>query len=402
VLSLESIEAAAERIRRAVYESPLVYSETLSGLTGNAIYLKLENLQTTGSFKERGALNRILTLTGEQRRAGVIAASAGNHGQGIAYHAARQGIPAEIWMPRTTPLTKVTATRGYGAEIVLHGANYDETYEAALHASEENGATFLHAFDDEDVIAGQGTIGLEMLQQQPDLHVIVVPVGGGGLIGGLACAVKSKRPEIEVIGVQTTKLPSMQAALDRNEPVTLDAASTLADGIAVRRAGSLALPLVRQFVDGIVTVDEEEIAAAILILLEREKTLAEGAGAAGLAAMLHAKTPFCGKKVGVVISGGNLDVTRLSRIIERGLVRDGRRLRLRICLPDYPGALERLAATIARSNVNIVETLHNRAHYGVGLGETAIDITMETRGREHVSELMRDLENAQYQFSRVD
>lgn len=402
MLSVESVEAAAERIRGAVYESPLVYSEILSGLTGNAIYLKLENLQTTGSFKERGALNRILTLSGDQRWAGVIAASAGNHGQGVAYHAARYSIPAEIWMPRTTPLTKVTATRGYGAEIVLHGANYDETYEAALHASVEKSATFLHAFDDEDVIAGQGTVGIEMLQQSPSLDVIVVPVGGGGLIGGLACAVKSKRPEIEVIGVQTTRLPSMQAALDRNEQVTLDAASTLADGIAVRRAGSLALPLVRQFVDGIVTVDEEEIAAAILILLEREKTLAEGAGAAGLAAMLHAKTPFRGKKVGVVISGGNLDVTRLSRIIERGLVRDGRRLRLRICLPDYPGALERLAATIAHSNVNIVETLHNRAHYGVGLGETAIDITMETRGREHVCELMTDLENAQYQFSRVD
>lgn len=402
MVTLGSVEAAEQRIRQTITASPLVHSQTLSGLTGNVVYLKLENLQPTGSFKERGALNRILTLTDEQRRRGVIAASAGNHGQGVAYHAARHGIRAEIWMPRTTPLTKVTATRRYGAEVVLFGGNYDEAYDAALQAAGEKQATFLHAFDDEAIIAGQGTLGLEMLRQDAAIEAIMVPVGGGGLIGGLACAVKSKRPEIEVIGVQTARLTSMQAALDRNEPVSVDAALTIADGIAVRKAGHHTLPLVRRYVDQLVTVDEEEIAAAILILLEQEKTLAEGAGAAALAALLHGRTSLRGKRVGVVISGGNIDVNRLSRIIERGLVRDGRRLRLRICLPDYPGALESLAATIARSRANIVETLHNRAHYGVSLGETAIDVTMETRGSEHVAELLADLRAAGHEYSRVD
>ena len=402
MLNLACIEAAAERIRSAVYESPLVYSETLSGLTGNSIYLKLENLQMTGSFKERGALNRLLTLSPEQRSAGVMAASAGNHAQGVAYHAARLGIPAEIWMPRNTPLIKVSCTRGYGAQVVLHGANYEEAYDGAVHRCQQKGATFLHAFNDEEVIAGQGTIGLEMLHQNPALDAIVAPVGGGGLIAGIACAVKSKRPDLQVIGAQTARLPSMRAALEQGEPVSLPPSSSMADGIAVRRAGALTLPLVRQYVDQIVTVDEEEIAAAVLILLEREKTLAEGAGAAALACLLHGRTDLRGKNIGVVVSGGNLDVTLLTRIIERGLVRDGRRLRLRIHLPDYPGVLESLAATIARSNANIVETLHNRAHYGVGLGETAIDITMETRGQEHVDELLTSLREAKYEFSRVE
>jgi len=402
VVSRKSIQAAAERIAGGVYESPLVFSEHLSGITGNAIYLKLENQQMTGSFKERGALNRILTLTESERRRGVIAASAGNHAQAVAYHAVRRGIPAEIWMPRHTPLIKTSATRGYGAEVVLAGQNYDEACEGALRRSKESGATFLHAFDDEEVIAGQGTLGLEILRQQPALDAIVVPVGGGGLIGGLACAVKQTRPEVEVIGVQTAKLPSMQAALERNEPVTLPAEATLADGIAVRRAGSLTLPLVREYVDRMVSVDEEELATAILTLLEREKSLAEGAGAAALAAVLHHKTGHRGKRICVVISGGNLDVNLLARIIERGLVRDGRRLRLRIRLQDYPGELERLASTIAKCNANIVETLHNRAHYGVSLGETAIDVTLETRGREHCNEIYGALETANYPFSVIE
>jgi threonine dehydratase len=402
MLTAERIEAAAARMGSAIYESPLLYSETLSGMTGNAIFLKLENHQMTGSFKERGALNRLLTLTEQERRRGVIAASAGNHGQGLAYHAARRGIPAEIWMPRHTPLIKVSATRGYGAEVVLHGENYDEAYEAAVRRSGETGSVFVHAFDDEEVMAGQGTLGLEMLRQHPELDVVVAPVGGGGLIAGLACAAKKVKPEVEVIGVQTARLASMRAALESGEPVSLPAAATLADGIAVRKAGALSVPLVRQHVDRVVTVEEDEIASAILVLLEREKTLAEGAGAAALAAVMHGKTGHRGKNVGVLVSGGNLDVTMLSRIIERGLVRDGRRLRLRILLPDYPGALEGLARTIAATNANIVETLHNRAHYGASLGETSIDVTMETRGREHVTELMGALERAKYEFSRVE
>jgi threonine dehydratase len=402
MLSLSSIEAAAARMGGGVRESSLIYSETASELTGNSIYLKLENLQITGSFKERGALNRLLTLTDQQLKGGVIAASAGNHGQGLAYHAVRRGIAAEIWMPRHTPLTKVTATRRYGAQVVSHGNDYDETYEAALARSQVSGATFVHAFDDEEVIAGQGTVGLEMLRQNPALEVIVVPVGGGGLIGGVGCAAKSIKPEIEVIGVQTLRLPSMQAALDQNGPVSLPAAPTLADGIAVRKAGMLTVPLVRKYVDRLVTVEDEEIAEAILVLLEREKTLAEGAGAAALAAVLNGKTGHQGRKVGVIVSGGNLDVTLLSRIIERGLVRDGRRLRLRIYLPDYPGALEGVASVIARNNANIVETIHDRAHYGVSLGDTAIDITMEIRGRDHAKELLAALTEANYEFKLVE
>jgi threonine dehydratase len=284
----------------------------------------------------------------------------------------------------------------------LHGANYDEAYEAAWERCARQNANFLHAFDDEEVIAGQGTIGLEMLDQEPALDVIVAPIGGGGLIAGIGCAVKSVRGGVEIIGVQTSRLPSMKAALERGEPVAVHAEPTLADGIAVRRAGRLTLPLVERYVDEIVTVEEEEIAAAILVLLEREKTLAEGAGAVALAAVLQGRTGHRGKKIGVVVSGGNLDVNLLARIIERGLVRDGRRLRLRIKLPDYPGALEGLASVIAKRSANIVETQHNRAHYGVSLSETSIDITMETRGRDHAEEVLAALAEAQYQFQIVE
>ena len=400
-VNLEAIREAAVRIRPSIYETPFVYSETLSGMAGNSVFLKLENLQMTGSFKERGALNRILTLSEEERRRGVIAASAGNHGQAVAWHATRRSIPAEIWMPVHTPLSKVSATRAHGATVVLHGANYDETSAGAQAKCAETGGTYLHPFDDAAVIAGQGTIGLELLRQQPELDAVFVPVGGGGLIAGVGCAVKETRGRVEVIGVQTSRLPSMQAALEKGGPVTIAAAMTLADGIAVRRAGNLTVPLVARYVDRVVTVEEEEIAASVLILLEREKTLAEGAGAVGLAAVLQGRTGYRGKNLGVVISGGNLDVTMLSRIIERGLVRDGRRLRLRVTLTDYPGALERLARVIAAAGANIVETHHTRAHYGLALGETAIDVTMETRGREHVEQILLMLGEA-HEFSVVD
>lgn len=401
MIDFHAIEAAAGRIKPEIYESPLVHTKTLSRLTGNEIYLKLENLQMTGSFKERGALNRILTMTAEEKRRGVVAASAGNHGQAVAYHAALRGIPVQIWMPRYTPLIKLDATREYGADVVLHGNSYDEAYEAAVQRSLETNATFLHAFDDEGVIAGQGTIGLEMLAQNPHLDVVVTPIGGGGLIGGIACAIKGRNPNVEVIGVQTSRLPSMKAALEHRQPVSVPAASTMADGIAVRRAGKLTLPLVSEYVDRIVTVDEEEIAEAVLVLLEREKTLAEGAGAVALAAVLQGKTGHSGKKIAVLVSGGNLDVNLLSRIIEQGMVRDGRRLRVRVRLPDYPGALEGLSSVIARMGANIVETFHNRAHYGVSLSETAIDITMETRGRQHVAELLAELKKSGYEFAIV-
>ena len=398
---IQSIEEAAKRIRDSIFVSPFVRSETFSQLTGNSILLKLENLQMTGSFKERGALNKILLLTTEERRRGVIAASAGNHAQAVSYHATKRGIKAQICMPLTTPMVKVSATRGYGAEVILVGANYDETCEDALRRCQEQGLTFIHPFDDEAVIAGQGTLGVEMLEEIDDLDAVVIPVGGGGLIAGVACAVKEMRPNMQVIGVQTSKLPSMKAALENNEPVTLPPNKTIADGIAVRRAGDNTFPLVREYVDEIVTVDDEEIANAILLLLEKEKTLTEGAGAVAAAAVLNKKLAHRGKKLGVLISGGNIDVTLLSRIIERGLVQDGRLLRIRIHLPDHPGALQRLATVIADHKANIIETLHDRAYYGVVLGDTVIDITMETRGPEHIAELKSALDAAGYSHERV-
>ena len=401
MLQLSHIQAALARIRADIRVSPCPHSETFSELTGSSIFLKLDNQQRTGAFKERGALNKLLTLTAEERARGVIAASAGNHAQGVAYHAGRHGVKARIFMPLPTPLTKVSSTRAYGAEVVLHGANFDEAYGKALEDAREHGLTLIHAFDDEAVIAGQGTLGLEILGQHPAIEAIVAPIGGGGLIGGIACAVKETNPSIEIFGVQPARIPSMKAAVLKGKPVTLDAAKTIADGIAVRRAGERTLPLVQKYVDDIVTVEEEEIANAILLLLEREKTLAEGAGAAALAAVLNRKLRLAGKRVAVLVCGGNIDVTLLARIIERGLVKDGRLVRLRVHLPDYPGALYRLTGILAEHRANIVETAYDRAYHGVNLGDTAIDITMETRGTDHIDELIVALEDAGYTHERI-
>lgn len=401
MIQLSDIEAALARIRSDIRISPCTSSETFSGLTHNSIFLKLDNQQRTGAFKERGALNKLLTLTSEEREHGVIAASAGNHAQGVSYHAGRHGIRARIFMPLPTPLTKVSATRAYGAEVVLHGANYDEAYARAVEVGRQDRLTLIHAFDDEAVIAGQGTLGLEILQQHPDIEAVVVPIGGGGLISGIACAVKETNPSVKVFGVQPARIPSMKAAVAEGKPVTLNSAKTIADGIAVRRAGELTLPIVRKYVDEIVTVEEEEIANAILLLLEREKTLAEGAGAAALAAVLNRKLQLAGKRIAVLVCGGNIDVTLLARIIERGLVKDGRLVRLRIHLPDYPGALHRLTGILADHRANIVETAYDRAYHGVNLGDTAIDITMETRGPDHIAELLSALVGGGYTHERI-
>jgi len=401
MIGIQDIQTAMGRIREAIRVSPCTHSETFSAVTKSEIFLKLDNQQRTGAFKERGALNKLLTLTAEERAQGVIAASAGNHAQGVAYHAGRRGIRALIYMPLPTPLTKVSATRAYGAEVVLHGTNYDEAYEKAVEQSQQHHLTLIHAFDDDAVIAGQGTLGLEILEQQPDIEAIVAPIGGGGLIGGIACAVKEMNPAVRVFGVQPAKLPSMKAAVAQGKPVTLKPAATIADGIAVRRAGERTFPLVQKYVDDIVTVEEEEIANAILLLLEREKTLAEGAGAASIAAVLNHKLPLEGKRVAVLVCGGNIDVTLLSRIIERGLVKDGRLVRLRVHLPDYPGALHRLTGILAEHRANIVETAYERAYHGVNLGDTAIDVTMETRGPAHIAELLAALLASGYAHERI-
>ncbi len=372
------IEAARERLRGSICETPCAYSQTLSELTCVRCYVKLENLQMTGSFKERGAANVLLQLTDGERARGVVAASAGNHGLAVAFHAARLGVRAVIVMPESAPLVKVTSARRYGAEVMLAGASYDEAYARAREVERQRGLCFVHPFDDERVIAGQGTLALELLEQRPDVEALLVPLGGGGLIAGVATAVKARTPSVRVIGVQAVELP------------------TIADGIAVRERGALTTEIIHALVDEIVVVTEEEIANAILLLLEIEKTVVEGAGATTLAALVNRPLRLDGRAVVLVLSGGNIDVTMLSRIIERGLVKDGRLVRLAVMLVDRPGALARLAALIAESRANILHIEHDRAFSRAGIGESEVELTLETSGREQIDEIKTRLSNAGY------
>src|ERR1700744_2282184 len=367
-VTLQDVQYAKRRIQDFIYLSPARHSDALSKMTGQQVFLKMDNLQRTGAFKERGALNKILTLSEEEKRRGVIPAGAGHQAQAVAFHATERGIRARIVMPLMTPLVKVSSTANFGAEVVLHGANYDEACSEALRLSAAEGLTFPHPFDDDAVIAGQGTIGLELLEQVQNLEAVVVPIGGGGLIGGVACAIKESNPKVRVIGVQTERLPSMLRATQAGTPVTVPAEATIADGIAVRRAGERTLPLVQRYVDEIVTVDEEEIAKAILVLLEREKTLAEGAGGVALVSLLQHKTSLNGQRTAVLVCGGNIDVSLLAKIIERGLVKDGRHTRLRIHLTDRPGSLHQLTRILADARANIVQTSYYRGPYGRNLG----------------------------------
>jgi threonine dehydratase len=392
MISINEIEFARQRIAGDVLLTPCAYSEKLSQLTGCELYLKLENLQKTGSFKDRGALNRILSLSDEERGAGIIAASAGNHAQGVAHAARICGLKCIIVMPETTPLSKVNGTRELGADIVLHGAGYDDAFEEASRLRQEHGYTLVHAFDDEAVIAGQGTIGLELLEQVPDMDAVIVPVGGGGLISGIATAIKAKRPDVELVGVESEHLPAMQKSVAAGEITPVETASTISDGIAVRRVGRLTMPIVRELVSRIVTVSEEETAAAIMLLLEREKTLAEGAGAVGLAALYYDKLKdLAGKKVVVVISGGNIDMKLLSRIVRRGLEHDGRLCELRMIVPDKPGSIARVATVIAGQGANIYELYQRRRESEVALGERAVVLQLETRGHEHIAAIIEEL-----------
>lgn len=401
MVQLEDVKAARERVRDAIYLSPCARTETLSRVSGTQAYLKLDNLQMTGAYKERGALNKLLLLGPAERARGLIAASAGNHAQAVAYHAGRLGIAATIVMPETTPIMKVARTRGHGARVVLAGANYDEAYSEARRMEREEGLTFVHPFDDEEIIAGQGTLGLEVLEQVPGLDAVLVPVGGGGLVSGVAVAVKAISPSVKVIGVEAEVLPCMQAALETGELVTLDPASTLADGIAVRRAGEITFDHVQSLVDDVITVSEEEIASAILYLLEQEKTVAEGAGAVGVAALMHHKLPsLAGKRVCSVVSGGNIDVNVVARVIERGLVKDGRLVRINIRLLDKPGQLTIVSGIISGLRANVIEVHHSRA-FSEKFGDTALLLTLETRGLDHVEEILGALRAAGYQVERV-
>ncbi len=401
MITLNDIEAAHLRIRPTIHVTPCEYSETFTALSGNPVYFKLENLHMTGSFKERGALNKLLLMSPEERTKGVICASAGNHAQGVAYHATRLGIRALIYMPEHAPITKVNATERFGGEVVLFGKSFDEALTEAKRRGAADGLTFLHAFDDPAVIAGQGSIGLEILSQNPFIEAVLVPIGGGGLIGGIACAIKETNPKIKIVGVQTSRIPSMIAALAQHEPVTLPAATTIADGIAVRRAGTHTLPLVEKYVDDVVTVEEEEIASAILYLLEREKTVAEGAGATAVAALLHNKTKLRGKKTVSLICGGNIDPLFLCQIIERGMVKDGRLIRIRVIIPDRPGALHALTGVFAEMRVNVVSIAHERAYHGVTLGNTSVEATIETRGSDHLDEFFAKLVEQKYVYERI-
>jgi threonine dehydratase len=401
VVTLKDVQAARERIRDALYLSPCARTETLSRVTRTEAFLKLDNLQMTGAYKERGALNKLLTLGAPERARGLIAASAGNHAQAVAYHAGRLGVLATIVMPETTPIMKVANTRGHGARVVLFGSNFDEAYSEARRMEREEGLTFIHPFDDEVVIAGQGTLGLEVVEQVPGLDAVLVPVGGGGLVSGVAVAVKALCPGVKIIGVEAEVLPCMQAAVEAGELVTLDAASTLADGIAVKRAGEITFEHVQALVDDIVTVSEEEIASSILYLLEKEKTVVEGAGAVGVAALMHHKLPRLeGKRVCSVISGGNIDVNVVARVIERGLVKDGRLVRINIRLLDKPGQLTVVSGIISGLRANVIEVHHSRA-FSERFGDTTLLLTLETRGPEHVDEILGGLREQGYQVERV-
>jgi threonine dehydratase len=401
MLRLDDIRAARERIAGRLVLTPCTPSEAFGEMFGGKAFFKLENLQRTGSFKERGALNTMLSLPPDEMRRGVIAASAGNHAQGVAFHARRLGIPATIVMPERTPLIKVSNTERYGARVILHGSVYDEAMAQAMEIRAAEGQALIHPFDMEPVIAGQGTIGLELLEQCPEMEVVIVPVGGGGLISGIAMAIKEMRPDVRVVGVESSALPAALRAREAHARVTIPPAETIADGIAVRIVGEQTFGLIEKYVDELVAVDEEEIASAVLLLLEREKTVAEPAAAASVAAAVYGRLGgLVGKNVVMLLSGGNVDVTLISRIIERGLVKDGRMARLNVRVKDRPGALAQLTASLAESGANIVSLEHRRGHGEVWVTEAEVALTLETRGPEHVVDIARKLEEAGYVVER--
>ncbi|MBU7575432.1 MAG: threonine ammonia-lyase [Hydrogenophaga sp.] len=392
MLQLHDIQTAAGRLAGQVLDTPFVESRTISQLTGCQVFLKFENLQYTASFKERGACNKLAQLTPEERSRGVVAMSAGNHAQGVAYHAHRLGVRAVIVMPRFTPGVKVERTRGFGAEVLLHGDTLDAARAHARELAQQQGLVFVHPYDDEAIVAGQGTVALEMLREQPDLDTLVIAIGGGGLIAGIATAAKAIRPDIEIVGVQTERFAAMVNAIKgTNLP---QGTSTIAEGIAVGTPGVVTEAIIRQRVDDLLLVDEGDIEQAIVMLLEIEKTLVEGAGAAGLAALIKHPQRFAGKRVGLVLSGGNIDPMLLASIIERGMVRAGRLARIQVNARDVPGNLARITATVAEAGANIDEVHHQRAFTLLAAQNVAIELVLQTRGREHIEQVIERLREA--------
>jgi len=404
VIDIASIQTARENLRGQVLKTPFTLSRTLSDIFGAEIWLKFENLQFTASFKERGALNRMLTLSDDERAKGVIAVSAGNHAQGVAYHAQRMGVPAVIVMPRFTPTVKVANTRRFGAEVVLAGDTFDDAKARGYELAQERGLIMIHPYDDEAVISGQGTVALEMLEDQPQLDTLVIAIGGGGLISGIATAAKALKPGIEIVGVQTERFPSMYAAV---KGVSMpQGAYTIAEGIAVKSPGALTQPIVTQLVDRLELVSESDIEHAIVVLLEIEKSVVEGAGAAGLAALLRAKEEgsdrYKGKRIGLVLTGGNIDPLMLGELIERGMVRAGRLARIRVDLRDLPGALAHATKLIADAQANITEVHHQRAFTSLPVRNVEVDFVLQTRGHEHIQEVIDVLNAAGFAASNHD
>jgi len=397
LLDLEKIKQAHQRIKNVVVKTPFSYAPFLSGESGVEVFLKKENLQMTGAFKLRGAFNKIASLSDAERAQGVVAASAGNHAQGVAYSAQHFGIKAVIIMPDSTPLTKVNGVRHFGAEVILAGSNYDEAYAYATTYGKENDLVFVHPFEDDEVIAGQGTVALEILDQADELDAIIVPVGGGGLISGVGAAIKGINPKIEVIGVSAAGAPALKNSFDAKEPIDSLSVRTIADGIAVRDCSPVTLNYMLENVDQFITVDEREIASAILFLLEKQKLVVEGAGAVGVAALLHRKLPHLeGKKVAVVLSGGNVDVTLLSVIIEKGLIKSHRKLKLTVTLVDKPGSLMFLTELLKGLTANIVHIAYDRTSTDLEYGDANVTIHLETKGEEHQQEIVNTLHDNGY------
>jgi len=393
-VTLEDIQAAADAIQDYIKTTPCLHSRTLSNLCNAEVWLKFENLQFTASFKERGALNKLLSLTESERQQGVITMSAGNHAQAVAYHARHLGIPAVIVMPRYTPNIKVEHTRAYGAEVILAGECFEDGAAHALKLVKARNLVLVHPYDDEKIIAGQGTIALEMLRAQPELDTLIIPVGGGGLVSGNAIAAKSTKNNISIIGVESERFPAMLNAIQGKTPQF--GMCSLAEGIAVKQPGQLTVPIARHLVDEILLVDEDNIEQAVLLLLEVEKTVAEGAGGAALAALLKNKEQFAGKNVGLIISGGNIDMPVLARIIQRGLVRTQRLCRIRIEVRDIPGTLAKLSACIEKTGANIHHVQHHRLFAKQTIENVNVEFVLQTRGNEHVAEILSSLKGAGY------
>lgn len=399
MLTYRLIEKAAERLKQRIRHTELIPSHSFSERLGLPVYFKCENLQRTGSFKIRGALNFILSQPREKLGKGVITASAGNHGQGVAFAASLLKVSSTVFMPENSPLQKLHAVRDYGAEVVLTGRNFDEAYAAALARQKETDSLFIHPFEDPLVMAGQGTIGLEILAGLPDLSTIIVPIGGGGLISGIATAIKETHPKVRVIGVETAAAPAMHFSLIKGSIMETPLAFSLADGIAVKRPGENTFRVIRERVDEVVLVDEEEIAQTIVLLLERSKLLVEGAGAVTLAALLQGKAKFPQGKTVCLLSGGNIDVRTLSMVVERGLVAVGRYVKLKVALEDVPGSLARLSAEIAAVKANIFYITHDRRCISLPLGESEVILELETRGFEHIKNILKHLEEKGYEVT---